>query len=228
MSILLTSELECPSCGTQTSFDLVHSVNADRRPDLRAAILERSFQREACPACGHTFRVEPEFSYLDMGRGQFVAVWPSDGIDRCDELERTSRASFDRAYGAAAPPEARAIGDRLTSRVVFGWIGLNEKIVAAEAGVDDTLLELAKVALLRGTDLGVLDARRELRLLGVDGTELVLGWFHVGSEDLEEVVAVSRDVLGEIEQDAEAWGALRAELAASMFVDYRRLFLGNG
>ena len=35
MSLFLTQELPCPSCRTPVSFELVHSVNADRRPDLR-------------------------------------------------------------------------------------------------------------------------------------------------------------------------------------------------
>ena len=33
----------------QTGFRLAASVNADRRPDLREAILEGSFQAETCP-----------------------------------------------------------------------------------------------------------------------------------------------------------------------------------
>src|SRR5678815_2165427 len=74
MSIFKTVELPCPTCATRVSLELVHSVNADRRPDLRQAVLDGTFQREQCPACGLAFRVEPEFTYIDVGRGQFVTV----------------------------------------------------------------------------------------------------------------------------------------------------------
>jgi hypothetical protein len=58
MSIFKTVELPCPTCATRVSFELVHSVNADRRPDLRQAVLDRSFQR-AVPACGLAFAPSP-------------------------------------------------------------------------------------------------------------------------------------------------------------------------
>ena len=227
MSILRATDLNCPSCETSVTFDLVHSVNADRRPDLRDAILDRSFQMQPCPACGHTFRVEPEFSYMDMRRGQFLAVWPSDGVDRLADYEARSRVAYELGYGAKAPPEARAIGDLLTPRLVFGWIALNEKLIASEAGVDDVLLELAKLAVIRTSDTVPLGTHHELRLLGVDGTDLVMGWFRVGSEDLDEVVSVSKDLVTEIETDAEKWSAMREELSQGFFVDYRRFFVNE-
>ena len=104
MSIFRTVEVTCPSCDGMVVFNLVHSVNADRRPDLRDAILNRSFQRQPCPSCGYEFRVEPEFSYMDMRRGQFLAVWPSVGVEEFEAYEERSRKSFEHAYGAVLRP----------------------------------------------------------------------------------------------------------------------------
>jgi len=146
MSIFKTVELPCPTCATRVSFELVHSVNADRRPDLRQAVLDRSFQREQCPACGLAFRVEPEFTYIDVGRGQFITVWPLSKQGDWKAIEQQSQAMFDKSFGKGATPEARKIGDKLALRVVFGWEALNEKLIAAEHGVDDRALELVKVA----------------------------------------------------------------------------------
>jgi hypothetical protein len=226
MSIFRTVQVACPSCEADVSFDLVHSVNADRRPDLRDAILNRSFQRQPCPSCGYDFRIEPEFSYMDMRRGQFIAVWPSQAADDFETYEQRSRSRFEQAYGSQAPPEAQDIGRLLTPRVVFGWIALNEKLVAQQAGIDDVLLELAKLALIRtGTDGPGLGTGTELRLIGVEEQKLVLGWFQRGKEDLLEVVAVSKDLLQEIESQPDQWKELRDELANSCFVDYRRFFI---
>ena len=225
MSIFRTETIACPACKTAVPFDLVHSVNAGRRADLRAAILDRSFQKLECGSCKHAFRMEPQFSYMDLGRGQFYAVWPAADVKQWKATEQRSQQTFDQAYGAGAPPEARDIGKKLTTRAVFGWPGLNEKIIAAEAGIDDADLELAKLALLRGLDQAPSPAANELRLLGVEKDNLVLGWFRNGSDVLSEVVSVSRALLAEIQKDAKAWKELRDELTAGMFLDYRRLFL---
>jgi hypothetical protein len=204
----------------------VHSVNADRRPDLRDAILDRSFQRQPCPSCGYEFRMEPELSYMDMRRGQFLAVWPSERAENFEAYEERSRSRFEQAYGTEAPPEAQDIGRLLAPRVVFGWIALNEKLIAQEAGIDDVLLELAKLALIRsGVDGPGLGTGTELRLIGVEEQKLVLGWFQRGNEDLIDVIAVSKDILQEIDSQPEQWKELRDELAKSYFVDYRRFFI---
>ena len=46
MSIFESTELACPACGAINAFEAVNSVNADRRADLRRAILDGSFQRQ--------------------------------------------------------------------------------------------------------------------------------------------------------------------------------------
>jgi len=222
MSIFLTTELPCPTCGTPVSFEMVHSVNADRRPDLRQAILARRFQREKCPACDFSFRVEPEFTYMDVGRHQFFAVWPASKISQWKDLEARSQAMFDKAFGHAAPPEARAIGAKLDVRVVFGWAALNEKLIAAEHGVDDRKLELVKVGALRNVDEMPVSAGVELRLVAVVDDELKLGWIETAVDELTDMIGVPLDALAEIDADPAPWQELRDEIAAGLFVDYKR------
>src|SRR5690242_13955186 len=137
--------MNCPHCGQALEFQASASVNADRRPDLRAAILDGIFQRETCPHCGESFRVEPELNYLDVARGQWIAAFPVDWVDRWPELEATSVGAFAQAFGAQASDAAREIGDTLKPRMVFGWLALAEKLRAAEAGLDDATLELTKM-----------------------------------------------------------------------------------
>src|SRR5262249_5074247 len=141
-----------PSCQTPVTFELVHSVNAGRRADLRGAILNRTFQKEKCPACGVAFRTEPEFTYMDLGRGQFMAGWPAAEVTDWQEHEKRSQRAFDTAFGSAAPPEAQVIGGKLSTRTVFGWTGLREKLIVSDADVDDHTLELAKIGVIRNLD----------------------------------------------------------------------------
>jgi hypothetical protein len=222
MSIFQTLDVPCPTCGTKVSFDLVHSVNADRRPDLRQAILERSFQREACPSCQLTFRVEPEFTYINLKRGQYFAVWPVSRRADWKALEARSVAAFEKAFGSGASPEARALGSKLAVRMVLGWPALNEKLIAAEAGIDDRSLELAKVGVLRNLDEVPVGGEMELRLVAVQDDELKLGWIRSRSDELTDVISVPRSVVAEIEADPQPWQELRAQIAAGAYVDMER------
>jgi hypothetical protein len=225
MSILRTVDIPCPTCRTAVSFELIISVNADRRPDMRQAILERTFQKQVCPACGHLFRVEPELTYLHIAQGLFVAVWPGSKLAQWKEYEERSRLAFDKAWGAAAPPEARAVGARLRARVVFGWPALSEKILAAQAGIDDRTLELAKIGVLRSLDAAPVAGDNEMRLLRVTDEQLVLGWVGTRSERVIEVVTAPRALIAEIEAAPQPWAALQEEVASGLFVDMQRALL---
>lgn len=225
MSIFNTTEIPCPDCGTAVSFELVHSVNADRRPDLRQAILDRTFQRETCPACGHSFRVEPEFTYLNLQRGQYIAVWPLARMAQWRELEARSQAAFDKSFGKGAPPEAQALGRKLAPRAVFGWAALNEKLIAVDAGIDDRTLELVKADVIRSLDEVPVGHDRELRLVQVGADELNLGWVTTAGDELLEVLSVPRALLAEIEAEPEPWAELREDVVGPMFVDLQRSLL---
>jgi hypothetical protein len=223
MSIFQTVKTRCPMCDAEVGFELVHSVNADRRPDLRAAILDRSFQRQACPGCGHSFRMAPEFSYLDVGRKQFIAVYPGDKLPQWVDYERRAQASFAKAYGPGSGAEK--LGAQMRARCVFGWGALNEKLLAAEAGIDDRTLELAKIAVLRSLDTMTLGAGREFRCVGTTASEFVVGWLRTSTEELDGELAIARSLLADVEADAKAWAELRGQVVGPMFVDYQRALM---
>jgi hypothetical protein len=223
MSVFNTTPMACPACGASVDFELVHSVNAVRRPDLREAILDRSFQREACPSCGTSFRVEPQFTYLDMGRKQFLAVWPASDLPSWKAFETRSRSTYDLAFGPGT--DGAALAGALQARCVFGWLGLNEKLIAHEHGIDDVELEMAKMATLRTLGDIKLGIDREFRLVGANAEELIVGWLRTSSEDIDDEYSVPRQILGDIEAAPDSWAALRADVSGDMFVDYRRLLV---
>lgn len=220
MSVFEKTALTCPACGTSVTVDLVHSVNAVRRPDLRGAILDRSFQRIACPSCGVGFRVEPMFTYLDTGRKQFIAALPATALPDWQEAEARAQASFDKAFGKGSGAGSLAVG--MQARCVFGWLGLNEKLIAREHGIDDVALEMAKLATLRTIGDVKLGADREFRLVGATADAIVLGWLRTRSEEIDDEYTVPRQVLKDIEAAPDTWAALRDDVSGGMFVDYRR------
>lgn len=226
MSIFRTVSLPCPACATPISFDLVISVSADRRPDLRDAILDGSFQRLACPSCATSVRADPEFTYMDIANGQYIGVWPIDKRREWKDWSAKTRAVFDDALGKNATPEAKRIGEKVEVRAVFGWNALVEKILARLAGIDDRSLELAKITVMRTAKETPVPGDLELRLVAVDDTSLLLAW--LGGEEEEQpdqAVRVPRQLLADIEGDAAAWQDARDAVSEGDVVDFQREML---
>ena len=225
MSIFNTVEVNCPACNTPMAFEMVVSVSADRRPDLRAAILDGSFQRQVCPSCGTAFRVDPEFTYIDIARGQYVGVWPVARRGEWQTCAERSRETFDGAFGKGAPPEAQSLGRELDPRVVFGWPALVEKLLARQAGIDDRTLEVAKVAVMRSGDAAPVPGRQELRLVGEKADDLVLAWVRTEDAHLSGGLRVPRALIKDIEADPATWQSLRDDIAEGLVVDFQREML---
>jgi hypothetical protein len=227
MSIFRTVQATCPGCNTPVPFQLVFSVAADRRPDLREAILDGSFQREACPSCGTVFRADPEFSYMDIQRGQYIGVWPASKRPQWRECAERTREVFDETLGAGATREAREIGDGLEARVVFGWAALVEKILCRQAGIDDRTLEIAKALVMRNADTIRLPGAREYRLVRFDGDDPVLAWVSSDNGSVVDASRVPRKLIAEIEAAPEQWQELRDSVSEGMVVDLQRELLAD-
>jgi len=233
MSIFESTELACPACGAINGFEAVHSVNADRRADLRRAILDGSFQRQPCVACGNVFRLDTGFIYVELKKRHWIAARPVTGFDGWPEHEAEARAIFDAAYGPEAPAAVRALAGETVPRLVFGWPALREKLIAAEAGLDDTVLELVKMAMLRHLPETPFAADTTLRLIDVasDGT-LVTAWVANPDDATTAVKGVPREFYDAIAADAadpqaSPWGEALAAFTDALFVDVDRLMIAG-
>lgn len=227
MSIFRSVTLPCPVCAEAVECEVSHSVNADRRPDLRAAILDGSFQRIECPHCAAAFRIPPSASYMHAAAKLFLLAEPPADEAEWQVLEGKAQAAFARSFGAVADPAAREVAAGMQVRAVFGWAALREKLVAAEAGLDDATLELLKLAMIRAEAGEMLSDRTALRLVEASAEELVLAVIDTATERLEERVIVPRGAYDAIAAAPEPWAPLRAELLAGPFVDLDRLLI-NG
>ncbi len=232
MSVFTNTTVPCPACQAEVPFQLVDSVNVTReltQPGVRASILDHTFQSEQCTGCGNEFRIEPEFSYVDFNHGQFIGVWSSDKIFECSKYEARTLDAFEKSYGGKASEVAQSLGRTLNNpRVVFGWNSLAEKLIAADAGIDDLVLELVKIAIVSDGDVLIDQSHQELVLLGVDEKDgLIFGWFAQGSPSLNEVIKIPRDILGDVSSNIDAWKDLGKDLRGGLFVDYRKLFFAE-
>lgn len=224
MSIFSDHMIDCPGCGTPVACELVQSVNVDRRPDLREEILGGRFQVQTCPSCQTSFRVEPEFVYLDVGRGQYIGVWPASKRGDWQSLSARTQDGFDRALGKQAPKSAREVGEKLEVRAVFGWPALFEKIIARQEQVDDVTLEMAKVVALRSLEEPHLPGPLELRMIEADGGNPVLAWFGpiASGEFKPPGLQIPKQLLSDIEASPEQWSALRGRVREGPVVDFQR------
>jgi endogenous inhibitor of DNA gyrase (YacG/DUF329 family) len=225
MSIFQRTDAECPRCDAPVAFEAFVSISADRRPDLRAAILDGSFQRHPCPRCGAHFRVEPEFTYIDIARGQYIGAWPVGKRQEWGAWAARTQGAYDRAFGALASGAPRELGKTLQLRVTFGWPALTEKLVAHDAGIDDGTLEVAKVAVVSRLEQVPLPGQQELRLVQANAGELTFGWVRAQGHRLGACVRVPRELVADIETDAATWAGLRAQVAEGPVVDFQRNML---
>lgn len=228
MSLFKTISLTCPKCGSTFETEAVESVNADRRPDLRDDILAGTFQVFACPSCAAPVRLEPQFNYLEVGSGLWIAAYPGRRMPDYLEVEDSVTAVFDLSYGAGAMPLARQIGEALAMRLTFGWPAIREKLAIAGAGLSDSDVELLKLELLRRLPEAPLAPGVELRLVGAGGTMLDFVWIETETEEIVQEIAVNRALLDEIAGNAEGWAPIRAQLENGPFLDMQKLYMGEG
>jgi hypothetical protein len=213
---------QCPACGTAHEVDVVASVAGDRRPDLKAAILDGSFQTQTCPDCAATFRLPPRFTYMDFARGIWFVAHPVEDESRWSEFEKQAKRLFDVSYRSGGSPAAREIGKSIKPRVVFGWLAAREKLVCDDAGLDDVTVELVKAGILAAVSGAPLGDESELRLDASDAATLHFSWYEAASEQRLSSLLVPRPRYDEIEKDA-AWSALRAEFEGVPYTDIGRL-----
>ena len=224
MSIFHTVHATCPNGEQRVEVSRVASVNADRRPDLRDAILDRTFQAETCPECAAPLRLPPHLSYVDMRRGDWLLCEAPAELPNWSTHDAEARAMFADMFGPDAAPFVRELAAGMKPRIVFGWSALREKIIAKELGLDDITLEPLKAGILRdhpGTPVG---GGLSLRLTAGDATSLTLAVTNDESEEITVTTDVPRSLHDDIAGDA-AWALLRARFENQTLLDLARLTL---
>jgi len=225
VSIFNNATVACGSCGTEQPVKLASSVNVDRRPDLRQAILDGSFQAETCVKCAATIRIPSSTTYMDSGRGQWIVVDQISKLSAWGAAETFARGLFESTYGPDAPQVAQEIGEGLTPRLVFGWPALREKLVATDQSVADLSLEIMKMEILRSVPKPPLASKMELRLTGGTPEELQFTWIDTDTEAAVNILAVPRSVYEDIDDQPEDWYELREKFDGALFVDMTRLLV---
>lgn len=179
MSTLYASQIECAGCGEPLSVRLADSLNANRMPEARRWVLERSLLTVSCGECGQRTTAVKPLLYTDFERGLWIQVMPEQDRPGFEPLERDVRAGFAAAFDTGTFPRfVQILGARLQPRVAFGYEELREKVVAADAGLLDTLVEVLKLELFV-VNPEILRAGAELLTLDAADEERLRFYFHV-------------------------------------------------
>src|SRR5690349_8606579 len=94
--------LDC-ECGARVETQVCVSINAERHPHLRDALLDRTLHQFQCGGCGATLAVEKRLAYIDLARREFYSIAPERDRGDEDALARDAVAAWHLAFGNQAP-----------------------------------------------------------------------------------------------------------------------------
>lgn len=129
MSLRSQAISQCPKCGHQHTVTIYKSLNTSQDPDLKAKLLSGELFLAECPDCGCQSLVSYDMLYHDPE--QKLMLWMLPGGEP-EGLQQSAIVN-----------QAKAMGDyRL--RLISNAGDLMEKVMIADAGLDDRCIELVK------------------------------------------------------------------------------------
>jgi hypothetical protein len=201
MSTIYSAPFRCVDCGAVLDVRVADSLNANRLPEARQWVLDRTLFQKAC-ACGRAVTAIHRFLYADFERGLWLQVLPEDDRPAYAAHERDVIAAYRAAFAPATGPRfIEALADMVAPRVVYGYEELREKVVCADAGLDDALVEALKLEILVGQPELLQRGVVLLTLDGADPDSLRLrayGFPPGGPGQIVGEVAVARAIYDEL------------------------------
>lgn len=218
--------LDCPGCGESCSAALFESLNGDLIAAQVEAILDGSFERSRCAACGLAFQPEHQMLFAMHSTRLWIVMYPFDARGEYPMLEPAVgdvlARSFSEAPGAIAG-ELQAVRPRL----VFGQYALAEAIRSARDALDPPLLECAKLlayqrSLSQLFALGPTELVYEER---ASAGQLVLGVRALANGERLGELRITSAILDESAQLRAAFEVSHAELFERPYVSAVRYLL---
>ena len=130
MSLEQHVTIECPQCHQTGKMLIWQSMNVTLDPDLRDKIFTEEIFQYNCPHCGATIPVSYSFLYHDMLREIMITVY--------------TQKPEGYKYEPSQTEKKLGLADTYTTRIVFGIMRLQEKILILEQGLSDVAIEYQK------------------------------------------------------------------------------------
>ena len=134
MSSCHQEQVTCPKCGQISEAKIWDSINVQIDPAMKEQVETLEAFSFTCPHCGNEALMKYNFLYHDMDEAVMIYVVVNEEGRRMAEDTFTERS-------IAVMKEKAAY----RFRIVSSFEGLLEKILLADAGLDDRVVELLKI-----------------------------------------------------------------------------------
>ncbi|MBQ7833410.1 MAG: CpXC domain-containing protein [Lachnospiraceae bacterium] len=140
MSKCDTTEIKCKYCGEIGTFRYWGSVNTVLNPELKQAVRTGELFKYECPKCKKTSMVHYEFLYHQM-EDSFIIFHAENREHAQLWLNSLNESMNHEKMGDLF----KATSGKYVFRAVDTLHKLNEKVAIFEAGLDDRVIEVAKI-----------------------------------------------------------------------------------
>ncbi|MEE3450657.1 MAG: CpXC domain-containing protein [Acutalibacteraceae bacterium] len=133
------ANVQCRKCGKTIEVNKWSAVNGDKNPDLKEKILSGELFSVRCRSCGAVSQLGYPMVYSDPTKNIMIwLVFDDEEVGHIKSYYKTCKTQPDE-NGKTADKECRL-------RIVRNSFQLREKIMIADCGLDDKIVELAKLA----------------------------------------------------------------------------------
>ncbi len=140
MSKHITDHLTCPYCHIQDDYDAWDFIDTGDNPELRAQVRSGEIFRFVCSHCDSAFDLNYPFIYHEPStRLLFFYANNQNDYGRWLRILNKEEPSYDETVDDILSREG------YTVRLVFGRDELYEKLSAFDWGLDDCIIEIAKI-----------------------------------------------------------------------------------
>ena len=183
------NKIKCPQCGKEINVYVKEFVDVSVNPEYREQILNGTFFLAVCPECGSETLMEYPIMYIDSDKKLNIYMAPEHEDDLLDQLN-----SLEIPYGEE---EKDAI-----FRVTSGCDELLEKILIAEGGRDDRIIELYKLIMAEslGEEIPGIHSSQFLYYKD-DAEELFIVFGYENEEEDQLTVPFDEELYRSLEQD---------------------------
>ncbi|HEY5920918.1 MAG TPA: CpXC domain-containing protein [Kofleriaceae bacterium] len=225
MSTFEPARIRC-TCGAEQDVTLANGLHISKRPDIRQQILEGTFHRFPCPACGGHVQIETLLAYTDFPKQHWFTIVPEDELPWRGERVAFAKLVFQRNMVERAAPMIQDLAPKMKQRVIFGLASLREKIICFDADLDDRLVEALKLQLMRDLELPFTGSGY-FHLVEVNGNELVFELSPSPEATPTKRMTIPRSMLDELAHDSAQVEAALPELWNDIVVDYRVMLIAD-
>ena len=137
MSQKSIKKITCPDCGKEADFTLWRSINTMLDPEMKEKVRTREAFSFRCPECGKVVNVDYGFLYHQME--DEMMIYYVSGEEDVEQVYDMFRGNSKMAEITEEMPS------NYLYRIVRSQNDLREKLAIFDAGLDDRVIELAKL-----------------------------------------------------------------------------------